>query len=200
NHSVGQSITGGYIYRGSLLGSTFSGRYFFADFVASRVWSLGLSLNPTTGEATAVDLREHTAELGGGAVLNGVSSFGVDLNGELYIVSRGNGQVLRLKPQTTSPLMFIDTPTQGAVLRQPFLFSGWAFDGAAQVGTGIDTVHVWAFPTSGAPGMFVGVATYGASRPDVGAVFGSQFTPSGFGLNISGLSPGSYRLMGFGRV
>ena len=52
SHSVGQSITGGFVYRGSSLPATFRGRYFFADYVQGRVWSMVLTINPTTGEAT----------------------------------------------------------------------------------------------------------------------------------------------------
>ena len=66
SHSEGQSISGGYVYRGTALGADFRGRYFFADYVRQRVWSLGLSLGPG-GEASAAGLIEHTAELGGGA-------------------------------------------------------------------------------------------------------------------------------------
>jgi hypothetical protein len=42
---VGQAITGGYVYRGAALGAANFGRYFFADFEAGRVWSLGLDVN-----------------------------------------------------------------------------------------------------------------------------------------------------------
>ena len=95
DHSLGQSITGGFVYRGAALGAAWRGRYLFADFVTSRVWSIALSI-AVTGEATAFDLREHTAELGGVAQLTNVSAFGVDADGELYIVSYGRGAILRL--------------------------------------------------------------------------------------------------------
>ena len=78
----GQSITGGFVYRGSALGAAYRGRYFFADFVARRVWSIGLDFS--SGSAVAVGLLEHTAELGGSAALGGIASFGVDAAGELY--------------------------------------------------------------------------------------------------------------------
>ena len=39
DHSTGSSITGGYVYRGSALGAEFRGRYFFGDFIRSRVWA-----------------------------------------------------------------------------------------------------------------------------------------------------------------
>ena len=95
NRTSGASITGGFIYRGSSLGATFRGRYFFADFISSRVWSLALTIN-AAGEATASDVREHTNELGGTSQLSNISSFGVDADGELYLVSYGRGVILRI--------------------------------------------------------------------------------------------------------
>jgi glucose/arabinose dehydrogenase len=93
--SQGQSITGGYVYRGRSLGAGFRGRYFFADFIAGRVWSIGLVIG-ANGEATATGLIEHTAELGGTSQVGNVSAFGVDQSGELYVVSYSLGAVLRL--------------------------------------------------------------------------------------------------------
>jgi hypothetical protein len=95
--------------------------------------------------------------------------------------------------------MHIDIPANGAVVHQPFVVAGWALDASAPSGTGITTLHVWAFPASG-PARFLGVAGMNGQRPDVGALFGAQFTPSGFGISISGLAPGSYQLMVFGWV
>jgi glucose/arabinose dehydrogenase len=97
----GVVVAGGFVYRGSALGSAYVGRYFFADVGFSRVWSLGLSINPITHEATAFDLKEHTAELGVGAQV--VSSFGVDSNGELYTVGLASGQIHRIGPGVPSP-------------------------------------------------------------------------------------------------
>ncbi len=96
DHTVGQSITGGYVYRGSALPSTYRGRYFFADFVAARVWSMALTVDPGTGGASVSDLVEHTSELGGSAQIGNVSSFGVDAGGELYLVSYSRGAVLKI--------------------------------------------------------------------------------------------------------
>ena len=94
SHSIGSSITGGYVYRGSV-GAPYQGRYVFGDFISGRVWSIGLVIDGS-GEALAVDFVEHTAELGGGAVLGNISSFGADAGGELYIVSYSRGQVLKV--------------------------------------------------------------------------------------------------------
>jgi glucose/arabinose dehydrogenase len=108
-HSLGQSITGGFVYRGRRLGPAFVGRYFFADFITGRVWSIGLTVNASTGEATAGNVNEHTAGLGGTSQIGNVSSFGVDADGELYIVSYDQGRILRLvaAPPTPSTLKII---------------------------------------------------------------------------------------------
>jgi hypothetical protein len=42
DHTVGHSITGGFVYRGYSLGAAYRGRYFYADFVNARVFSIAL--------------------------------------------------------------------------------------------------------------------------------------------------------------
>lgn len=95
--SDGQSITGGMVYRGSALDGMFNGRYFFADYVAGRVYSIGVALDERQ-EATAVDLLVVTDMLGGTAELGLISSFGVDTAGEMYIVSYSRGRILKIVP------------------------------------------------------------------------------------------------------
>lgn len=94
DHTVGSSITGGYVYRGAALGTARRRRYFFADFVSGRVWSIALTIDGS-GEATASDRIEHTAELGG-ATLGNISSLGLDAEGELYILSYSLGTVQKI--------------------------------------------------------------------------------------------------------
>ncbi len=110
DHSVGQSVTGGYVYRGNVLGAPHTGRYFFADFVQSRVWSIAFT--SPTGDARATDLVEHTTELGGTSQLGGVSSFGVDADSELYIVSYARGAILKI----TGPLAAPPTPVNPRIV------------------------------------------------------------------------------------
>lgn len=93
----------------------------------------------------------------------------------------------------SQPAMSLDSPGNGT-LPQPFSVSGWAVDRAATSGSGVDAVHVWAYPSDGRPAVFVGAAAVGARRDDVGAAFGAQFANAGYGLNVSGLSPGGYTL------
>jgi glucose/arabinose dehydrogenase len=108
-HDQGQSVTGGYVYRGRSLGAEYQGRYFFADFVVGRVWSAALTVNGATGEASASDVREHTADLGGSTATGTISSFAVDADGELYFLSYSRGIVFRLigDPTQPSPLRII---------------------------------------------------------------------------------------------
>jgi glucose/arabinose dehydrogenase len=102
SRTEGQSVTGGFVYRGTALGASHVGRYFFADFVTGRVWSIGLSI-AGNGEATANTSVEHTAELGGKAALGSISSFGIDLSGELYILNYSAGSVLRIVNPAVPP-------------------------------------------------------------------------------------------------
>ena len=91
------SITGGFVYRGAALNQMFNGRYFFADYVFGRIFTLGVALGDRQ-EARAVDLLEVTDFLGGTAELGLISSFGVDADGELYLVSYSRGRILKIVP------------------------------------------------------------------------------------------------------
>jgi glucose/arabinose dehydrogenase len=112
SHSVGQSITGGYVYRGTALPANYRGRYFFADFIQGRVFSLALVIDGN-GDARASDVVEHTAELGGFGQLGNVSAFGVDADGELLIVSYSLGRVMKLIGPAAAP----STPTGLRIIR-----------------------------------------------------------------------------------
>jgi glucose/arabinose dehydrogenase len=112
SHSVGQSITGGYVYRGAALPSTYRGRYFFADFIQGRVFSLALTID-ANGDARASDVVEHTEELGGFGQLGNISAFGVDADGELLIVSYSLGRVMKLIGPPAAPV----TPTGLRIIR-----------------------------------------------------------------------------------
>jgi len=70
-HDVGQSITGGFVYRGSDVPQLI-GKYIYADFVSGRIWSLEYS----GGEVI------DNAELFDTDLL--ISTFGTDANNELF--------------------------------------------------------------------------------------------------------------------
>ena len=98
----GNSVTGGYIYRGTGLGEAMRGRYFFSDFAVARMWSA--QVNPQGTSATFENIIDHTADVEPGRL----SSFAADANGELYLVrygATGQGVVLRLCGFIVSPIV-----------------------------------------------------------------------------------------------
>ena len=113
----------------------------------------------------------------------------------------------------TGPQVRIDSPAPQADVVQPFGLAGWAIDPDSDIGTGVDAVHVWAYPLSGcgpretgAPSsaaeracapVFLGAAAYGNERPDVAAISGDGFRDSGYRLTVDGLAPGRYDLAVF---
>jgi glucose/arabinose dehydrogenase len=97
SHTVGSSITGGFVYRGFALPPFYAGRYFYADFVRGRLFSIGtMPGSGGSGEVVATTPLEHTMEIGGSGVTGLVSAFGQDAFGELYVVSYSRGTVLKL--------------------------------------------------------------------------------------------------------
>jgi len=72
-HPTGQSVTGGYVYRGSAFPSL-EGQYLFGDFVSGRIWRVPADASQG---ATPVELADTALS---------ISSFGEDADGELYVV------------------------------------------------------------------------------------------------------------------
>jgi glucose/arabinose dehydrogenase len=93
NHSVGQSITGGYVYRGE--GEALQGQYFFADFVQGKIFTLRLD-----GGSWIATERTPQIAANVGAV-NNPSSFGEDGRGNLYLVDF-DGDIFKLMPTVAS--------------------------------------------------------------------------------------------------
>ncbi len=85
DHSQGCSITGGVVYRGCRM-PDLAGTYFFGDFCRGSVRSFRYA----GGQATDVRLWSL-------AGLRSVSSFGVDADGEVYVVDYDGG-LYRLEP------------------------------------------------------------------------------------------------------
>jgi uncharacterized repeat protein (TIGR01451 family) len=86
DHNIGRSITGGYVYQGSLFPSL-RGYYFYADYVTGRLWSIHKTGdNPITWSVPELEISSS---------LN-ISSFGEDENGEIYILDYTGGTVRHL--------------------------------------------------------------------------------------------------------
>jgi len=95
--------------------------------------------------------------------------------------------------------MALESPVNNSTqqVNANFTISGWAVNRGAPAGTGVDAVHVYAVGASG-PAIFLGAATYGVARADIGALYGSQFTNSGFTLSAgSSLPAGSYTIWAY---
>jgi len=76
SHAVGQSITGGYVYRGQQF-PALVGHYFYGDAVAGWIRSFRIG-----DDGRPVDQRDWTPEFG----TNSVWSFGTGAAGELYMM------------------------------------------------------------------------------------------------------------------
>ena len=83
----GNSITGGYVYRGP--SPSLQGIYFYGDYVNDRVWSLRVDRD--TGLFIAGTYTDWTTTLNSslGITLTSITSFGEDFEGNLLIVTGG---------------------------------------------------------------------------------------------------------------
>lgn len=97
-----------------------------------------------------------------------------------------------VKSFNSDPIMEIESPVQSASVAQPFSVSGWAIDLAAIAGIGVDVVRVRAIRSGTTIEVAWGTATLGTSRPDIGAIYGSQFVNSGYSLTVANQAAGEY--------
>jgi hypothetical protein len=88
-HDQGCSVTGGVVYAGCRM-PDLVGTYFYGDFCTGFVRSFRLVNGAATEE------RDWTSGLEG---IGGISSFGTDAEGEVYVVDYG-GDVYRLEPRS----------------------------------------------------------------------------------------------------
>jgi glucose/arabinose dehydrogenase len=86
--SDGCSITGGVVYRGCRMPG-YHGTYFYGDFCTGMIRSFRFA------GGQVIDQRDWTAAVGRG--IGSISSFGVDADGEVYIVDY-DGEVYRIVP------------------------------------------------------------------------------------------------------
>jgi len=93
----GNSVTGGYVYRGPV--EALRGNYFFADFISANIWSVPVaraSLGSTIPASQFTLRRTQFTPVAG--TINSISSFGVDQAGNLYIVDY-DGEIFRIELQ-----------------------------------------------------------------------------------------------------
>ena len=107
----GFSVTGGYVYRGSI--DELQGHYFFADFVTDRIWSMKWDgSDPSAFDGTNyTDFIDWTDVITTdiGSIAN-ISSFAEDELGNLYFIDLG-GEIYRMDtasiPEPAAGIVFV---------------------------------------------------------------------------------------------
>ena len=114
NHTLGCSITSGYVYRG-LNFPSLTGYYFYGDYCSGRLFNL--YNDPTLGW-TSVQLADTPYTL---------STFGEDEQGELYLADYGTGKLYNIRyqeaPIVTSSVLANSNPTSAASVNFTVTFS-----------------------------------------------------------------------------
>jgi len=91
-HDIGQSITGGYVYRGKAI-PQLSGWYLYGDYAKGTLWALKYDGKNVTGDATLTITNEKEVRP------MQPSAFGEDTDGELYVCSHSDGKVWKIVPE-----------------------------------------------------------------------------------------------------
>ncbi len=92
----GNSITGGYVYRGPV--TSLAGQYVFADFVSGNIWSVPFSsLVPGQTLASSRFARRNEDFAPDAGTLSSIASFGEDRAGNLFLVGIG-GDIFMVRP------------------------------------------------------------------------------------------------------
>lgn len=94
-HRLGDVVIGGYVYRGTKM-PALAGKYIFSDFNVGSIWALDFNQQDTSA------MRVHeVVKLEGERALM-ISSYGIDQNNELYILSY-DGKIYELTGSMTPP-------------------------------------------------------------------------------------------------
>jgi glucose/arabinose dehydrogenase len=83
--SQGQSVTGGFVYRGKKL-KALEGAYVFGDYASGKIWALRL-------DEAQTKVAKHELLVDSAVT---ISSFGLDADGEILVLDHEGGRVLRL--------------------------------------------------------------------------------------------------------
>jgi glucose/arabinose dehydrogenase len=81
DHGVGQSITGGYVYRGSAI-PLLRGTYLYADYNSAKFFALRVD-----GTSVSLAQQDITSNINPGSAVKQIASFGEGNHGELYVLS-----------------------------------------------------------------------------------------------------------------
>ncbi|HSY74028.1 MAG TPA: PQQ-dependent sugar dehydrogenase [Dongiaceae bacterium] len=107
-HSDGRAVIGGYVYRGKKFASDLGGRYIFGDNVMRTVWAMDETTTPVQKNLLCVMPKGEGPN--SGTDYTGLSSFGTDVDGEIYFcqMSSIGGRIYTLQrggpPPPTHPI------------------------------------------------------------------------------------------------
>lgn len=88
--SEAQSITGGYVYRGTSI-PALVGKFIYGDYATGNVWAV-----QDEGEGKGTPLKL-------GSITGGLASFGQDAAGEVYALLIAKGTIMALRPSKPPP-------------------------------------------------------------------------------------------------
>jgi glucose/arabinose dehydrogenase len=204
---VGQSITGGYVYRGEA--EALQGQYFFADFVQGKLFTLRFDSGTNTWVRTD-RTSQITTDFG---EIDGPSSFGEDGRGNLYLVdldffNPSGGEVFKLTPVVASA---DQADVLSGLAGNDMLFGGSGNDALAGGvgadvllgGPGIDTAHYSSSSAAVNVNLQTGLGAGGDAQGDilggvenvVGSAFNDMLTGDS-GANTLAGGPGADALNG----
>jgi glucose/arabinose dehydrogenase len=95
DRSVGGTIIGGYVYRGTQI-PALQGKYIFGDYLAGKIFALDYDGTSVSNFQDITSMLFPTRI--GGFTLQNPASFGEDANGELYIADVVDGSIYKIVP------------------------------------------------------------------------------------------------------
>jgi glucose/arabinose dehydrogenase len=119
-HPTGNSVTGGYVYRGSTI-PALQGVYIFADFIRSKVWSF--RIQPGGGGYT--EFADRTSEFipaGTTSPVSQVATFGEDVDGELYLANIFASKIYKVVPYPCAPVVDLSPAPQSHPIGATIIF------------------------------------------------------------------------------
>lgn len=128
------SVTGGFVYRGTQY-PAMQGHYIYADYCSGRFWS---TIQDANGDWQVQEVGSFPGY--------DISSFGQDINGELYVARLGQGRIYKINlscPNLGLELSFNNTSPPGTLsATEDFDNYEWFLDGDLIEGANTNTIDV----------------------------------------------------------
>ena len=146
---LGYSVTGGYVYRGEAI-AELKGKYIFADYGRARIWVTDPTKIATEGEGATTEI---TTDINPNrTAVTGVSSFGEDAQGELYVCALDNGRIYKILAEGPVAARISAVERDGENLMLSFVAApnqAYTVEGSSVLGEGSDWTSVEEVPSGG---------------------------------------------------